>query len=180
MRRNIWLLTLILAGTAHANSVYHSGNSGLYLGYAYGNYDQAISPDNNYGLRRFKGDEWSSKYYGGFQVNDHFAIEGFHNDFGSLRFNRQTSVKSKSSGAAVIASIPLTRDISAYGKLGIHEWREKINYRNQLINREGRDIMYGAGASIDIGQFNVRLEHERYEMDNDEIGVTNVGVAYRF
>ncbi|WP_087024219.1 outer membrane beta-barrel protein [Thaumasiovibrio subtropicus] len=180
MRKLITLLSLLAASATHANGLYGTGDSGLYVGYAYGNYKQELAADTNYGLARFKADEWSNKFYGGFQLNENLAVEAFYTDFGRLNFNDTTATDTTATGGALVASFPLGLDFNAYGKVGMHKWRQTLDVNTNHHRRSGNDIVYGAGVSMDVANFNLRFEYERYDMDSDHAGVTSVGIAYRF
>jgi opacity protein-like surface antigen len=98
---------------------------------------------------------------------------------------------------AAVGTLPLTKDFSVFGKLGVHNWKKTTNtfvhadhpsdptqpgpfIRTSSIER-GYDPYYGVGVSYALMDgLIVRGEYERYDLDGPKIDFLTAGIAVKF
>ena len=110
------------------------------------------------------------KLYGGMLITDNFGFEAGWTDLGDMN---KAGVDVETEGFVVsgLASLPLGKTFSIYGKAGVFFWDQDIN----TVSFDGEDLMYGIGARLRfLDQFHVRLEWERFDtkLETDLISVT--------
>lgn len=67
-----------------------------------------------------------------------------------------------------------------YGKLGYLAWDVDARFIDESITEDGSDLGYGLGAEFEIGPVLIRGELERYDLDDTDITMLSLGVAYQF
>ncbi|WP_413112557.1 outer membrane beta-barrel protein [Thaumasiovibrio sp. DFM-14] len=170
---------LLFSASATAYSPYTAGNQ-TYIGYARGYYQLDATQHSHSTIHAISEKDWGNKYFAGVRLGDNFAVEGFHYDFGTLHDARHQAARTKTSGVTSIMHIPLGNNLSVFGKLGVHQWDMRISSRRTIEKSEGADVLFGAGVAMQLGAFGLRLEHEKFEFDKNDIGVTSLGAAIYF
>ena len=67
-----------------------------------------------------------------------------------------------------------------YGKLGYVAWEVDAKYLSSSASEDGYDLGYGLGAEFDIGPVLLRGELELYDLDDADVTMLSLGVAYQF
>ena len=67
-----------------------------------------------------------------------------------------------------------------YGKLGLIAWDVEASTAGFSVGDDGTDVGYGAGLRFDLGPIEVRGEYEFYDLDETDLSMLSVGIAYYF
>lgn len=133
-----------------------------------------------------------AKVFGGYEFNQNLGIEGGYTNFGSVDFNRSEGGRSisgstKGYGAYIAGkySVPLSEQLSAYGKLGLsHSERKYSNSWGMNYNDRDTGAYAGVGVQYKLNQdVALTAEYERYGKDKPsgaKADVWTVGVKYGF
>ena len=89
---------------------------------------------------------------------------------------------------AAILAAPLSESFSVYAKGGWFEWDADVTQELPVgsisASQDGGDVFYGAGIEYAFTtNMQVRLEYERYELEDDidpEMDVASVSFQYMF
>ena len=142
------------------------------------------------------------KFFGGYQFNKYFALEGGYFDLGKFGFTATTTpagtldgnIKLKGLNFDAVGILPITEKFSAFGRVGLNTAEAKDSFTGTGAvtvlnpNPKKRDTNYkfGLGLQYDFtGPLAVRAEAERYRI-NDAVGhkgdidLVSVGLIYRF
>ena len=161
------LFTMGLSSSAYADS-------GFYLG---GAISQAYVDETG-----IDDDDTGGKIYGGYKFNDFFAIEANYYDFGEIE-DATSELELDGFGIAAVGIIPVSENISLFGKVGIHEWdADAVGSAAALAgDDDGNDAFYGIGIEYDFSErWSVRGEIERYEVEDLDVDVASIGISFRF
>ncbi len=142
------------------------------------------------------------KLYAGYKFSQYFALEGGYFDLGSFGFNTNTLPVSDYAGNTgltgwnldLVGMLPISERWSALARVGVTRNDTKTRFSsNGLINTavNNQDDSYskhkfGLGVQYNISDaFTVRLEAERYRMDdlvgnNGDLDLYSLGLMYRF
>lgn len=112
-------------------------------------------------------DDWSWKGLAGWRVNEYLATQIFYADLGNHGISGVAGRRGIDTyGAEVLASFPLARDLSVYGKGGVHRYHVTSRSTNWLA---------GAGVEHALdGSLSLRGEWTHYNMrpvDSDDFTV---------
>jgi opacity protein-like surface antigen len=126
------------------------------------------------------------RLFGGYQLNDHFSIEGSYIDLGSVRVNEQVFgdyYQSKVTGFELtpVGSLPIGKDLSVFVRGGLIFWRSDVTFRlvgsgagSGSKSSSGNDFVLGAGAKYDFtSHLGVRAEYSAYSIDKVAAGFGN-------
>jgi len=121
--------------------------------------------------------ETSYGAFGGYQFNQHFALEAGIRRLGEADFTGG-SVKGNQYSLSGIGTIPLSNGFSVFGRLGYN----RVNSKERLLGasrtiRED-EVLYGAGVGYKFSEtVSGRLEVQKPHSD-----ITNIsaGVSFRF
>ena len=74
-------------------------------------------------------DDSGTKFYGGYQFTDRYALEGGHTDLGSFDIDAVPGADVEVDGIQVagVASFPLKDRLSIFGKAGVYMWDADIS-----------------------------------------------------
>ena len=150
-------------------------------------------------------DEEDSGYsfYGGIPINENLAVEISYQDFGKASLSGVSgnqfkvgsttyeftatatlSVEVESVGYALVPTMPISDNISLYGKLGFHYWDSKFSVTSTnttaSLDDDGNDVFYGFGAEMDFGNLKWRVGYSLYDVDGDDIDSVNVGISFGY
>ena len=78
-----------------------------------------------------------------------------------------------------IASVDLGL-FDVFGKLGYISWDVEADYLGSTESDDGSDLGYGLGAAFYFGPLQIRGEYEIYDLDDVDVSMLSVGVAYHF
>ncbi|MBL8511390.1 MAG: porin family protein [Betaproteobacteria bacterium] len=127
--------------------------------------------------------------YGGYQFTKYLATEVSYRDLGKKDvelFNDGSlsisgNVKANTTGASVVATLPIDEAFGLFARLGYARTNAKINVPDFGITVKDHinGALYGAGAHYVINkQFDVRAEYTR--LNKADTNLFLVGVAYHF
>ncbi|MES2356067.1 MAG: OmpA family protein [Pseudomonadota bacterium] len=142
------------------------------------------------------------KFFGGYQFNKYFALEGGYFDLGEFGFTATSvptgtldgNLKLRGLNFDLVGILPITDKFSAFGRVGAATTEAKGTFAATGAatvldaNPKKRDTNYkfGVGLQYDFtGPLGVRAEMERYRI-NDAVGnkgdidLFSVGLIYRF
>ncbi len=188
MKRLKWTFT---AGTALAVTTMFpalaSADSGLYLGAGIGN--AAVEVDLGLSeiptLPEFDENDAGYKIFGGYTWQlpaISLGIEGAYNDFGKPSVDIQgISLAVEPSGISVfgVAALGLG-PIEVFGKAGVLAWDADAIIDGVVAADDGTDPAYGVGLRFNAGRIQIRGEYELYDVDEADLTMLSVGIAYRF
>lgn len=78
-----------------------------------------------------------------------------------------------------IASLDLGL-FDVFGKLGYISWDVEADYLGASESEDGSDLGYGLGAAFELGPLQIRGEYEMYDLDDADVSMLSLGVAYFF
>ena len=94
------------------------------------------------------------------------------------------SVKSSSWGAAAKPKMNLNDNVTAYGKLGIHNWKSTLGVSSTTVTAseddKGTDVYFGGGIELNYNNLIGRVGYTSFDLDGDKIQSTNIGLALKF
>ena len=150
-------------------------------------------------------DEKDSGYslYGGIPLNENLAVEISYQDFGEaslsgvngnqFRIGTTTyqftttaslSVSAESIGYALVPKMPVSENLSLYGKLGFHYWDSKFSVTSTnttaSLDDDGNDVFYGFGAEMNFGNLKGRIGYSLFDLDGDDIESVNIGISFGY
>jgi hypothetical protein len=176
-----WRSLLILATLAAPGAAFAADN-GFYLGLASSDVssDYAASSISTSGVD----DDRGLKAIVGFRPLDAFAIEANYVDMGETKvpisFPPSTlAIESEAISVSAVGLIPLPL-VDLYGRLGVTHWESEASLFGASQKESGTDPTYGAGAQFRVGSFALRLEYERFDLDDDSSDLVSVGFTYTF
>jgi len=174
---------------------------GGYLGASFGSTEvdlDAITP----GAGTTLDDEDSGyKIYGGYNLNENFALEGSYVDFGEIAMIAPTGAQFIASGVLLQATTDINLSASSdaftfagvgkmdvgigniFGKLGLAMWDSETTSNIAAFNTtdDGTDLFFGFGIDIGVTEALVaRFEYEMYELDDDEVDMMSLGLHVAF
>ncbi|WP_107851902.1 outer membrane beta-barrel protein [Oceanimonas marisflavi] len=141
------------------------------------------------------------KLFAGYRINNFFAIEGFYADLGKATAagsglvggntaHASADVDASTFGLSALAIYPINDKVEVFGKVGFNAWDADANASLRIpangINEsasdsdDGTDPMYGVGAAYNIDNLSLRVEFERYELDDANVDMASAGISYKF
>jgi OOP family OmpA-OmpF porin len=120
------------------------------------------------------------KLYGGYQITPNWGVEAQYSDLGNRDVVARTaagapivtgSLKLSQYSIAATGTLPLARDFSLFGKVGVSNNREKINILGQSNSGNKTSLMAGVGVAYNITPaLAVRLEYENFGKTDQGFG----------
>ena len=165
------VVSLSLASTAFADA----GNS--YAGFSLGN----ATPDSS-GFDNASG--W--KIFGGYEINDNFAVEGGYTSFGKMNgpviLGFSTSVEPTGFEVAAVGNFPVNNLFTFFGKAGILIWDFKVNVDGLgSSSTTGTDAFFGIGGKFNVAKnTDIQVAWDSYTVEGGGIDLLSVGVVYSF
>jgi OOP family OmpA-OmpF porin len=138
------------------------------------------------------------KLFVGNQFNPNVAVEFGYVDLGQAKgsgtdsFLGISSVDFESTGfnLALVGFLPVGNSVNLMGKLGIFRWDMDVNASSSVFGSgsasdSGTDLMFGLGASFDIGKTTaVRIEWEQFtdvgDVDGGDVDLLSASLVFRF
>lgn len=191
-------LFALLALPLFALPAAEAADNGLYLGGSIGRSAFSTDVDAGLTLPSFDEEDTGWKAIVGFRPLDWFAIEANYIDFG--RIDGATGVvcpptvgapcpsrfavdaRAVSVSALGLLELPFA---DLYGRVGLarREVEGRISGTSLDLRERDRatDLSYGVGAQVRLLSFGVRLEWERFDLDDsDEVDMLSLGFTYTF
>jgi len=181
-------LSLALLGfgnAAHAD-ITNMDSPRIYTGIGYGQYSFEFEDSEN--DTDFDDDSQMLKGYVGTQFNKYLSLELAYQNFDEVS---DIDSKAEVDGVSLAARLaaPITDNFSIYGKGGWFEWDAEVTQDlgelgSISADQDGGDVFYGAGVEYAFTtNMQVRLEYERYKLDDDidtDMDVASVSFQYMF
>ena len=142
------------------------------------------------------------KFFGGYQFNRYFALEGGYFDLGKFGFTSMTlpsgslngNIRLRGLDFDVVGFLPITEKLSAFGRVGLIYAQARDNFTgtgavNVLVpnpSQRATNYKFGVGLQYALTQsLGMRLEAERYRISDavgnkGDIDLLSVGLIYRF
>ena len=142
------------------------------------------------------------KFFGGYQFNRYFALEGGYFDLGKFGFTSMTlpsgslngNIRLRGLDFDVVGFLPITEKLSAFGRVGLIYAQARDNFTgtgavNVLVpnpSQRATNYEFGVGLQYALTQsLGMRLEAERYRISDavgnkGDIDLLSVGLIYRF
>lgn len=142
------------------------------------------------------------KFFGGYQINRNFALEGGFFDLGKFGFTATTvplgsltgTIKVKGVNLDLVGMLPISEKFSAFGRIGLARAETKDTFTGSGLvrvlnaNPRARDSNAKMGLGLQYAftdSLGMRAEVERYRI-NDAVGnrgdidLVSLGLLYRF
>jgi len=145
--------------------------------------------DDNFGGFLIDTDTNAYNFIGGNQFNENFGIEAGYLNFGDFTQSvdlggllSRTDITGDGWTLGATLALPLTNNLSLFGKGGVFYWDADISIDGFSIDTPGDDNpYYGAGLKVDLGdRFSLTGDWTVYEFDVVETDVISIGFNYRF
>lgn len=158
---------------------------GLYVGGSIGN----AHLDDDFDSFFIDTDTNAYRLFAGLQFSDSFAIEAGYLDFGEFSDSvdlggllSRTEISGDGWTLGGTLSMPLSDNLSLFGKGGVFFWDADISVDGFSIDTPGDDNPYwGGGLKLDLGDnFSMTGDWTVYEFDVLETDVISLGFHYRF
>lgn len=175
------LVTLFFFNVMLAPSTWAA--SGGYIGASLG----SASVDDPAGL--VDDSDTGVKLFGGFRLNNNFAVEAFYADFGdpeTFSFGSLSSEEITGFGVQIVGIAPLSNQVELFGKLGLISWDEDYKIDGSVtFSDSGTDLTYGFGATFHVNDMvSIRGEWEFYDVEDSfgdiDVDLLSIGVQVNF
>ncbi len=161
----LFCTSMLLAGTANAE--------GFFVGGSFGAGDTSVSTNTQFG--EIDDRMFFIKGFGGYRVNDYFAVEGSllagtNDDYDDVFINDVEATFVAMSGS-FIGIIPASDNFELYGRVGGYLGESEIDDFFGFgtgFDEDESGLVWGAGMYINFGprnQFTVRVDYENYDTD---------------
>ena len=147
-------------------------------------------------------DSGYSLFYGT-EFTENLDIEASYQDFGeaslsgvsgnqfkidgtTYEFNATATLysKARSWGIAAKPKMNISDNVTAYGKLGIHNWKSTFGVTSTTVtaseDEKGTDVYFGGGLEISFDNLVGRVGYTSFDLDGEKVQSTNFGLAYKF
>jgi len=190
-------LSTILAASVFAISgtlAATQASAQAYLGASIGQSD--IDEEIAFGLitsGSVDGKDTAWKLYGGYMLNRSFGIEAAYVNLGAVSYSGDffgdpvTDGKVEVTGfnIAGIGSLPISEQLSVFGKLGLFIWEVEASDITGGApfsdTADGTDISFGVGVGYNFTRnLGVRAEWEMFQIDESDASLISIGVVWRF
>ena len=110
----------------------------------------------------------------------------FKIDSTTYEFNATATLYQKASswGMAAKPKMNLSDNVTAYGKLGIHNWTTTFGVTSTTVtaseDEKGTDVFFGGGLEISFDNLVGRVGYTSFDLDGEKIQSTNFGIALKF
>jgi OOP family OmpA-OmpF porin len=133
------------------------------------------------------------KVFGGYQFNRNFGLELAYVDLGKSRYSGFAGpdpviggkVEVTGVNLSAIGAWPVAPNFDVFGKIGFLSWEDKasdVTAGDPFSDKiDGTDLSFGFGANWHLTK-NVRLrvEWERFRVDDTDADLFSVGAVYKF
>jgi OmpA-OmpF porin, OOP family len=128
------------------------------------------------------------KLFGGYQINENFAVELAYIDggnpeeysYGFTVWNDPSAIQ-----ASVIGTLPLGSVFGLYLRGSLLSWENETvvtdGFDYFVFENDGDDLSYGVGCSFNVGQkAAIRVEFEGADLDGTDVSILGVSGVFRF
>ena len=177
--------TLVLAAISAAPAV---ADSGFYIGASAGGATLESDPQDIGvpGLPlSLDEDDSAFKLFGGYEFDlpvIDVGVEVAYHDFGEPDIQAtfgEILLDNTGVSAFGIAAVDVG-PIDVFGKLGLLAWEVDAEIFGTGASDDGTDLGYGLGLRFELGAFQVRGEYEVFQLDDADLAMLSLGLAYRF
>ena len=163
-------------------------DSGFYLGASAGSatlqasIDDIVIPDLPTGIDE---DETGYKVFLGYNFDlpvVNLGIEGGYVNFGEPSIdilNEELLIETSGVNLWGIIGVDIG-PVELFGKLGYLSWDIEAQIVDDKLTDDGADMGYGVGLGVNISKIQLRAEYEVYELDDVDLSMVSVGIAFRF
>jgi len=185
MKKKLMHVPLIMAGllisTAGLAVERNNVDEGIsaYVGVGAGYYrinDNDFLDDDD----ELKDNRHALRIYAGVEASRIFGIEAAYTDFGSTS-DGPADMELTGWSLATLINIPVSEVVMPYGKIGVMSWDRERSVGSVSSSDDGRDLFYGLGARFTLmDNVDMRLEYERYSIDDTDIDMASVNLQFGF
>ena len=172
----VMLMLLLCVSTAYAKGPYVGGSIGAsFVQWEWSDLDEEDIP--------VEGADFAYKIFGGYKAIPFLSFEGGYRSLGQVSDQvNDISYEAKTSGWDVEAMGILPLGIAhLWAKAGYFWWTAEGGLLDDPMSESGSDFMWGLGGDISILKIAVRLEWEKFEIENtDHISMFTGGVTFGF
>lgn len=185
MKKTLLAASMVAAVSLASANTYAADEMGGYVG---GSFGKTTSDALDY-LDAIAGvsvddSDTGYKVFAGYNFNANFAVEGFYADLGEISATDgvdKISVDVDSLGVALLGKLPVGEKAEVFAKVGYQIWDAEMSENGtKIADDDGSDVMYGIGAAYNINNVSIRAEYERFALDDEDVNLLSVGVAYNF
>lgn len=189
MRKPLGLSILAALALTAAMAAQADVQPGFYVGAGFGS---SKIDDDGFDDIDFDDSDTGFKVFGGYSFNQNFAIEATYFDLGeaSGSFDDGFDVVNFDVGvsglsASAVGVLPLSDMFSIFGRLGYASYdvdahATVVGVGSGDASESESDLIYGAGAALSFGQFEVRGEFEAINVDGGDANMISLSGLYRF
>jgi OOP family OmpA-OmpF porin len=132
------------------------------------------------------------KLTGGYQFSQYFATEISYVDLGDIDASgligaipTTANVDIDGYGISLVGTYPMGDKFSLLGRVGAFNWDADVSASlgaaAASTDDDGTDLTYGLGAQyVFTDNAALRLEWERFDLDDDEVDMISLGVKWSF
>jgi hypothetical protein len=171
------ILSGIVATCALAASASMSHASG-YIGASIGRAD--------YGISAIQFDDSTSfTLYGGYKVNQNFALEVSYVDLGESEDNIDPvwTIDAEGFNFSAVGIIPANEIVDVFAKVGVYAWDFSVSEAGfgEIYSNDGTDVSFGFGVSVNLAkQFDLVFEYQQVDVDDEGTKNISFGARYNF
>lgn len=159
---------IILVIGALANPLASAQDTGWYLGAGAGTSDVDVSGFD---------DDTGTKLSVGYRFNRNLGLEGGFTDLGEFDA-AGSSVEIDGFQIVGVYSLPAVGEkVSVFGKAGFYGWDGETA---SGLSDNGTDAAFGLGVQYGAGDWAVRGEWERFDIDGDDVDLISASIVYSF
>jgi OmpA-OmpF porin, OOP family len=182
MHKRIALNGMVLLGVLAGATAVADTQPGFYAGAGLG--QATIEIDGG-----FDADDTAFKIFGGYNINQNFAVELAYFDGGSAEqsvVGGSVDVSTDGLIVSALGRVPVGDAFSLFGKLGFASYDAQIDGRvgNQVVASESgsdEDLAYGIGGAFNLGpSFELRAEYEAISISDGDFTILSVSGLYKF
>jgi OOP family OmpA-OmpF porin len=186
MHKRMALNAVALLGLLASTNVLAEIEPGFYAGVGVGKASVEIDD-------LFDGDDTAFKVFGGYNINQYFALEAAYFDAGEpdqtiALPGPDLTLKVATTGLnlSLLGRAPLGDMFSLFGKVGYASYDVEISSSvngQTAFSEDGSDddLSYGVGAAFNLGtSFELRAEYEVIDIEDVDFTVVSVNGVYRF
>jgi len=193
MERTYSCVIALLAGVilAFGSATAAAADPGFYLGGSIGSSlvedEDDIDIEDEVEEFDLDDDDFGWKAYVGFQFLPWLGVEGGYVDFGEVEestTNLNVSAGLDGWDAFAVGTIPIAF-VDLFAKVGVISYDIDVDFDtddfDDSFSSSGEDLAYGVGAAVNLGNFGIRAEAERFDIsDIDDLYLLSVGAVLRF
>lgn len=159
---------LALAATAALPALANDNNRGSYFGVDLGSTQFKVT-----GLGSERKLSLGASF--GYQFNENFAIENQIRRLGSWKVDTGIRANADSINLSLIGKLPLSKDFSLYGRLGVGRNTVSVGYTNLSIAASQTKAVVGLGGEYRLDK-NFSLRAEYANLGTNQLGDRSLGV----